>query len=83
MSWETGNQIPRKQEFTSNEDILKIDGHLEEREAKLLFYQFLRNNITFSTDLITGVKLFPFQHMVIKSMFESDYFLGVLSRGAS
>ena len=83
MSWETGNQIPRKQEFISNEDILKIDGHLEEREAKLLFYQFLRNNITFSTDLITGVKLFPFQHMVIKSMFESDYFLGVLSRGAS
>jgi intein/homing endonuclease len=83
MSWETGNQIPRKREFISNEDLLKIDGHLEEREAKLLFYQFLRNNISFSTDLITGVKIFPFQHMLIKSMFESDYFLGVLSRGAS
>ena len=83
MSWETGNQIPRKQEFISNEELLKKKGFLEEKEAKLLFYQFLRNNITFSTDLITGVQLFPFQHMAIKSMLESDYFLGVWSRGMS
>jgi hypothetical protein len=45
----------------TNEELLQKDGYIEEREAKLLFYQFLRNNITFSTDLITGVKLFPFQ----------------------
>ena len=74
MSWETGNQIPRKKEFISNEDLLKKKGFLEEREAKLLFYEFLRNNTTFATDLITGVQLFPFQHMAIKSMLESDYF---------
>ena len=83
MSWETGNQVPRKQEFISNEELLKKKGFLEEKEAKLLFYQFLRSNITFSTDLITGVQLFPFQHMAIKSMLESDYFLGVWSRGMS
>lgn len=77
MSWETGNQISRNSEFISNEDLAKIEGFLEEREAKLLFYQFLRNNVTFATDLITGVKLFPFQHMAIKSMLETDYFLGV------
>jgi hypothetical protein len=83
MSWELGNQIPRKQELITNDELLNIDGYLEEREAKLLFYQFLRNNITFATDLITGVKLFPFQHMAIKSMLESDYFLAVWSRGLS
>ena len=83
MSWETGNQVPRKQEFISNEELLKKKGFLEEKEAKLLFYQFLRSNITFSTDLITGVQLFTFQHMAIKSMLESDYFLGVWSRGMS
>jgi len=63
--------------------LFKKDGFLEEKEAKLLFYQFLRNNVTFATDLITGVQLFPFQHMAIKSMLESDYFLGVWSRGMS
>ena len=63
--------------------MLKKKGFLEEKEAKLLFYQFLRNNTTFATDLITGVQLFPFQHMAIKSMLETDYFLGVWSRGMS
>jgi intein/homing endonuclease len=77
MSWETGNQRIRKNPFISNEELSEKQGFLEEREAKLLFYQFLRNNITFTTDLITGVKLFPFQHMAVKSMLESDYFLGV------
>ena len=83
MSWEAGNQIPRKKEFISNEELLKKKGFFEEKEAKLLFYQFLRNNTTFATDLITGVQLFPFQHMAIKSMLETDYFLGVWSRGMS
>ena len=83
MSWETGNQRIRKNPFISNEELSEKQGFLEEREAKLLFYQFLRNNITFTTDLITGVKLFPFQHMAVKSMLESDYFLGVWSRGMS
>ena len=83
MSWETGNQALRKSRLISNEELAKIPGYIEEREAKLLFYQFLRNNTTFATDLITGVKLFPFQHMAIKAMLESDYFLGVWSRGMS
>ena len=30
-----------------------------------------------------GIKLFPFQHMSIKAMFETDYFMGVWSRGMS
>jgi hypothetical protein len=83
MSWEPGNQTERKSKFISNDELNNISGYIEEREAKLLFYQFLRNNITFATDLITGVKLFPFQHMAIKGMLESDYFLGVWSRGMS
>jgi len=83
MSWETGNQVPRKSHLISNEELSQISGYIEQREAKLLFYEFLRNNITFATDLITGVKLFPFQHMAIKAMLESDYFLAVWSRGLS
>jgi len=83
MSWESGSQKQRKSRLISNEDLFKKEGFIDEREAKILFYEFLKNNITFSTDLITGVKLFPFQHMAIKAMFESDYFLAVWSRGLS
>jgi len=56
---------------------------LEESEAKILLYKFLRENPSFATELFTGVKLFPFQHMAIKAMMESDYFLGIWSRGMS
>jgi len=83
MSWEIGSQIARESYSKINEEILSKKGYLEEREAKLLLYKFLRGNTTFATDLIAGVKLFPFQHMAIKSMFQTDYFLGVWSRGMS
>jgi len=83
MSWTEGHQQRRCHQLRGNDDLLKLEGFLEEREARLALYEFLRNNITFTTDLILGVKLFPFQHMAIKSMFETDYFLGVWARGMS
>jgi|TARA_B100000035_G_scaffold56004_1_gene44317 hypothetical protein len=83
MAWETGKQLSRKDGKDFNEELLKIEGFLEEKDAKLLLYKFLRENITFTADLISGVKLFPFQHMAINAMFNTDYFMGVWSRGMS
>ena len=56
---------------------------MDDGEAKILLYKFLKENPSFATELFTGVKLFPFQHMAIKAMMESDYFLGIWSRGMS
>jgi hypothetical protein len=83
MSWEVGSQLPRTRFNKANQEILSKKGYLEEAESKLLLYKFLRQNTTFSADLLAGIKLFPFQHMAIKSMFETDYFLGVWGRGMS
>ena len=83
MSWEPGNQKRNPKEYDINKLLLETDGFMDEREAKIKLYEFLRENITFSTNLIAGVDLFPFQHMAIKAMFESDYFLGIWSRGMS
>src|SRR5210317_1022271 len=83
MTWEPGQQKRKLKEYDINKVIMDIDGFIDERESKLLLYEFLRENITFSTNLIAGVDLFPFQHMAIKAMFESDYFLGIWSRGMS
>ena len=83
MTWEIGDQKRAKRKIEINQEILEKEGFLEEREAKLLLYEFLRDNMTFSTNLIAGVDLFPFQHMAVKAMFESDYFLGIWSRGMS
>lgn len=83
MTWEEDEQSRVKKPYKINELLSSKEGYLEEKEAKLLLYEFLRENITFSANLIGGVDLFPFQHMAIKAMFESDYFLGIWSRGMS
>jgi len=82
MSWETGNQKPLKREDV-NKQVLELEGYLEDNKAKYWLYKFLKENITFTTELLTGIELFPFQHMAVKAMMENDYFLGIWSRGMS
>lgn len=82
MAWEEGGQ-KRRPKDPINEVVDSIDGFLEEDVAKEHLYKFLKENITFTTGLVSGVDLFPFQHMAIKAMFETDYFMGVWSRGMS
>ena len=82
MAWVEGNQT-RAKKGNINESLSELEGFLEEDLAKENLYKFLRENITFTTSLIAGVDLFPFQHMAIKAMFETDYFMGVWSRGMS
>ena len=83
MSWTEGNQKLYKKFQNINQEILSKEGYIEEGEAKLLLYKFLRENQSFTSELFTGVKLFPFKHMAIKSMMETDYFLGIWSGGMS
>ena len=82
MSWEQGYQ-KRQSKEDFNKELLSREGFIDEDEAKILLYKFLRENVTFATDLLSGVELFPFQHMAIKAMFETDYTLGIWSRGMS
>ena len=83
MTWEEGKFSISSDKPNINEELLKIKGHLDEQDAKYHLHNFLRENITFTTNLISGVELFPFQHLAIKSMLETDYFLGIWSRGMS
>jgi hypothetical protein len=83
MSWQEGSQKLNKKFKNVNQEVLDCKGFIEEKKAKVLLYKFLRENPSFATELITGVSLFPFQHIAIKSMMETDYFLGIWSRGLS
>lgn len=83
MAWELGNQKSRNKDKDINNLILSKEGFLDEREAKVLLYKFLKENPSFTSELLTGVELFPFQHMAVKAMFNTDYFLGIWSRGLS
>lgn len=82
MSWDIGNQKPLNREPV-NQQIMELEGYLDDTKAKLWLYKFLKENVTFATELLTGIELFPFQHMAVKAMMENDYFLGIWSRGMS
>ena len=83
MTWEEGKFCIRSNGPDINKELMQVKGHLDEQDAKYHLHNFLRENITFTTNLIAGVDLFPFQHLAIKSMLETDYFLGIWSRGMS
>jgi len=65
-----------------NKEILDLDEYLSEEDAKIYLYKFLRNNVTYTTFMLLGVKLFPLQAMMIKAMMVGDFSMFVLSRGA-
>lgn len=85
MAWTKGIQGYRYEYSASklNKQLLELKGYLTEQEAKVYLYQFLRNNIGFASELLLGVKLFPFQCLLIKGMLVGDFSMFVLSRGMS
>tara|TARA_R110001583_G_scaffold100953_4_gene247250 strand:- start:198 stop:2075 length:1878 start_codon:yes stop_codon:yes gene_type:complete len=83
MTWEIGKCATPQREKDFNKELLELKGYMDEKDAKIHLHNFLKENITFTTNLIAGVELFPFQHLAIKSMLETDYFLGIWSRGMS
>ena len=85
MAWNKGKQKYRLEHSSKelHKELKAITGSIKEEEAKYLLYKFLRNNISFTTEMFLGIKLFPFQAMAIKGMMVSDYSMFVFSRGMS
>ena len=85
MAWTKGVQEYRFDYSAEliNDEIEAIEGFIPEDEARILLYRFLRANIGIASELLLGVKLFPFQHILIKSMMIGDFSMFVLSRGMS
>lgn len=82
MSWEEGPKAKKPRE-NWHKKIEALEGDLDEEQAIFYFCNFLKENPTFAVDLIMGVKLYPFQAMMVRAMMECDYTLGVMGRGLS
>lgn len=79
--WQKGNQ-PERKKGNVNEELAKVEGFLEEKDAKIWLEKFFRENLTFLSKILTGVELLEFQSLMIKAMFNVDYFLAICSRGS-
>lgn len=84
MSWEEGVNPPKGIDIRKvNAELEALDGTLDEDEALVALGKFLSHNLTFAANIMLGVELFPFQHIIIKTMMETDYTLAILGRGMS
>lgn len=58
-----------------------LKGELSEDVAKKTLGKFLMNNIGFTTEILTGITLEPYQRIMIKGWMNKNYTLTVAGRG--
>ncbi len=71
----------KKETPNINQDLMKLEGFLHDKEAKISLAKFLRYNLAFTTELISGIKLAPFQEVTLKGFFNRNFSMCVWGRG--
>jgi len=64
-----------------NKDFLRLQGELGDEEAQISLAKFLRHNLHFTTELLTGIKLAPFQEVTLRAMLNRNFSMCVWGRG--
>lgn len=75
------NENVKTPNLYSNEELLKLEGDLDTKEAKISLAKFLRGNLAFTTELISGIKLAPFQEVTLRGMLNRNFSMCVWGRG--
>ena len=65
----------------TNQELLKLEGYLEDKEARISLAKFLNANLGFTTELISGIKLAPFQEITLKGLMTRNFSMCVWGRG--
>ena len=64
-----------------NKDFLRLQGELGDEEAQISLAKFLRHNLYFTTELLTGIKLAPYQEVTLRAMLNRNFNMCVWGRG--
>ena len=78
--WHETTKYKKKTE-NYNEVFRQLKGELEDKEAKITLIKFLRQNLYFTTYLLTGIKLSPYQEVTLKGLFNRNFSMCVWGRG--
>ena len=70
--WYEPEKYHRKLE-SINEKSLQLKGSLDDKQAKISLVKFLRANLGFTTELISGVKLAAYQEITLKAFFNRNF----------
>ena len=75
------NEENAKKSRDLNNSLLKLEGTLDEKEAKISLARFLESNLGFTTELVAGIKLAPYQEITLKGLFKKNFSMCVWGRG--
>ena len=64
-----------------NQELMKLEGYLGNKEAKVSLAKFLRANLGFTTELLTGIKLAPYQEITLRGLMNRNFSMCVWGRG--
>jgi len=64
-----------------NQELLGLKGDLLDKEAKITLARFLKANLGFTTELVSGIKLAPFQEITLKGLMNRNFSMCVWGRG--
>lgn len=64
-----------------NAELAKLKGDLNDKDAKISLAKFLRCNLGFTTELLTGIKLAPFQEITLRGLMNRNFSMCVWGRG--
>jgi hypothetical protein len=82
MAWEEGAQQKLIAPISDYNQVAKLlKGNLDDKKAKITLATFLRRNLGFTFELMSGMRLLPQQEIVLKSLFMRDNGLVVAGRG--
>jgi len=79
--WYAPEKYRQGDSFNMNEELLKLKGELTDKEAKISLAKFLSSNLSFTTELISGIRLAPFQEITLKGMMKRNFSMCVWGRG--
>ncbi len=65
-----------------NKELLELKGELTDEQARISLAKFLRHNIGFTCRTILGIELRRFQEVILHGMFDRNFSMLVLGRGA-
>ena len=64
-----------------NNQLMELKGILNDKDAKISLAKFLRANLGFTTELISGIKLAPYQEIHLKALLNRNFSMCVFGRG--
>ena len=71
----------KKEYHDVNKELMELKGILNDKEAKISLVKFLRANLGFTTELISGIKLAPYQEIHLKALMSRNFNMCIWGRG--